>query len=239
MAPQSTTRDHAEWVIANWRQLEASRLKGTHRRWIEEPTTSARREQLDAAAFREARYRRERQEVGAEAIGSAPAPLHLTPFDVARQIISDSRGLVIDLARDAADFVTLVAITRRAPDAHPAWYLRYLLRTGTTDADLAKRIHSAIVGFSASIEAQIGGDPDARYLKSPCPFCKNTSLVARTQGEPGTSQTVILCESGKCEPSPNQCGNWSGRYPTWLEHELEWLNTMIEYSETGEAKEAA
>lgn len=237
MAVASTTQDNIAWVIDHWPQLVAARLKGTRSGWNQKPMTAKQREQLDAAAFREANARRERQEVGAEAIGSAPAPIHLTPFDMACNIMAESRALAIDAARETCDLVRLVAATRH-DQPNPYRYLRYLGSVQVSDF-LAYRIRTALVTFRGMIEGHIDGEPGGQIIHDDCPFCHQRKVTVRYIGPPANEEMVLRCESGDCKEGQRQASRVLGGMPVWTQREWEWLMGHLDYNAAVKAVELA
>lgn len=93
----------------------------------------------------------------------------------------------------------------------------------TTTMDKLNRMKSATARHLTEVT-------EGQRLKTQCPWCRGEQLMVRTIGPERNPEVVIQCESGVCEPTPDDYGTWHRGLPCWPLHEWEWLARMIEWT---------
>lgn len=224
MSTQHTSiQANTQWLLDAWDPLHEARTKGTPRPWKETTLTPEQQNTLDIEA------RQEKLDHGAFVLGESPAPLHLDILDRLLNIQNTTREIARQIADTLHDSPTLVYLTRTR-NPNPVYLIGYIQHnaprlteprhqqvlddTETTTSTLRART----TGFFSQVY-------DGKTLKTECPWCGGYKLRIRIIGHQ-QPEPVIRCETGLCEPPPQDCGAWTGQgftLPTWPQWEWQWL----------------
>jgi hypothetical protein len=221
------TQADTQWLLNAYDPLHEARIKGTPRPGKETTITPEQRNQLDIQA------RIEKQEHGAFVLGESPAPLHIDILDRLLHIQKTTHHLATQIATALQDTTTNTYLTN-VKNTDPIHLLQYINTSipklteprhqqalDDTEKHLRDLKHQTAAYFSEIIEG--------KQLKAECPWCGGTKLRFRLIGQTHP-EFVIRCETGLCEPPPQDCGAWTGKgftLPTWPQWEWQWLATRL------------
>ncbi|AYN58139.1 hypothetical protein PBI_JUDY_69 [Arthrobacter phage Judy] len=218
--------ENLDWIYARWSDLRAALHRGTARPWREPTLTEEQRSRLDAEA------RIEKLERGAFTLGESPAPIHLDTLDKAIDLTKTMAKLARRVATHLGHHAMLIrTATHRYDD--PLLLINYIRNhLDDTDPDIVMDIDEEASKLRASLAHHFSEISDGQLLKADCPWCNQRTLYVRTIGPEHSTQPVIRCESGVCEPDQAGCGSWHRNLPIWPQHEWEWLAKQIDHAST-------
>jgi len=212
------------WILESYQALTESRFKGTPRPWKQsEPDPRPRHETP-------AEPRNSPQLVGVAAFTETPAPLHLDVLDQLQTLGVDAKHYAVTLAYYTGDQIPYLQLTTSEAHKTPD-LLRYVLRalTNVTPGlcdDLLARAARDFRAHRLEVAKQFSEIVEGQRLRARCPWCLDEQLRFRFVA----GHICVRCESGICEPGPDDCGTWDQGRPCWPMHEWEWLAHRIDYS---------
>ena len=230
-AQHASIQADTQWLLDAWDPLQEARTKGTPRPWKETTATIEQQATLDAEA------RAEKAERGAFVLGDSPAPLHLDILDRLLNIQATTRAIARAIADTTFDSQALVYLTR-TKNPSSIQLLEYIHTTITRLVeprhqqvldDTQEAIHQLRMRTAGHFAELV----DGKTLKAQCPWCGASKLRFRLLGQTHP-EFVIRCESGLCQPGPNDCGAWTGQgltLPTWPQWEWTWFAKQLNHHE--------
>lgn len=235
-----TPLQHARAALADLRErydwLEDSVLPGTARPYRAPTFTTEQRQDRDRAA------RQERHERVNIAPGDSPDPYHFDAVDL--------RDLILVTADAIAERVAQVAGVDRLPDASWGDHAGIWIVYAAYWLEQAGEAEPALVGYVAEKAGQLvvradmllGNITDGQTLDVACFVCDSRTDQHPTGGgrtlrfrqkhheHPPTGicntgcRDYVVCESGRCAPTTDQCGYRFRGQPAWdLATEAKWL----------------
>ena len=220
--------------------LEDSVHNGTPRPYRAPTLDAEQQAAADAAA------RAERHERVNIAPGDSPDPYHFDTVDL--------RDTILATADAMAEHIAQTAGVDRLPDAswgdHAGLWIVYAARYLGMAAEAAGETHGAVLVEHVRHKAQqlvhradmlLGNMTDGQTLDVECFVCQSRTdqhptgggrtlrfrirHQAHRAGEPCLfCRSYVVCESGRCEPSSEQCGYRHRGHPAWdLATEAQWL----------------
>lgn len=183
--------------------------------------------------------------------GESPAPYDLDIADLLVEILTAADTLAERVAEIVeADLIawagtwasTLPTIAPPAaahafadPRAHLAFLAEHAALIAVLDPDLLEHLADTAQRHIDRAAPALGLVADGQLLDALCPWCHGTTgahpvggaRTLRVRTLPG-GRAVVVCEGGRCEPDPADCGiRWRG-LPAWdLQNEGEWLADRI------------
>lgn len=214
------------WLASHVDDLLESRFRGTPRPWREpaelDPHQRETLRQHDA---------QERAERSILAIGEHPAPVHVDTLDLLVDLLATADDLAERVAQ-AAGVERMPSPSSSVVSAEP--YLRHAaawLGPASSEPGLLEHVAEEAARLRSLVAVHLHELTHGQTLKARCPWCHGGihggyTLRVRQMGE----RTVVVCESGTCEPSEADCGLRHHGYPAWdLATEGEWLAARIEH----------
>ncbi len=215
------------WLADHADDLLEVRFKGTSRPWREnsapDPEQRARADEQAAA---------ERADRNPLSIGEHPAPVHVDTLDLLVNVLATADDLAERVAQ-AAGVDRLPYPTSSFVSAEP--YLRHAAAWLQPAAGALPELLGYVAEEAARLRALVATHlhelTHGQTLKARCPWCHGGvhggfTLRVRQMGE----RTVVVCESGTCEPDEADCGLRHRGHPAWdLATEGEWLAGRIEH----------
>jgi hypothetical protein len=215
------------WLADHVDDLLESRFRGTPRPWRQpaehDPEQREKSRQHDAA---------ERAERTTDAIGEHPAPVHVDTLDLLVDLLATADDLAERVAQ-AAGVDRLPYPTSSFVSAEP--YLRHAAAwlQPATDAlpGLLDYVSEQAARLRSLVATHLHELTVGQRLRAVCPWCRGgihggfTLRVRVAQG-----QTLIVCESGTCEPPEADSGTRHRGHPAWTFNEWDWLIARIEHA---------
>jgi hypothetical protein len=220
------TLDSLFWLAEHYDDLAETRYKGTPRPWREPAAHDA--DQRERTRLQDAQERADRTNLS---IGEHPAPVHVDTLDLLVDVLAT--------ADDVAERVSQAAGVQRMPypassfaSAEP--YLRHAaawLQAATSTPGMLEYVTQEVERLRSLVAIHLHELTYGQTLKASCPWCHGginggLTLRVRQMGE----RTVVVCESGTCDPDEADCGLRHRGHPAWdLATEGEWLAARIEH----------
>jgi hypothetical protein len=227
------------WLEDTWEDLLESRIPGTARPWREPTLSPEQRERADQLA------QDERAARGPDAIGEAPAPVHVDVLDVLSELL-----MTFDLLHEHMAQVVGRERLPSAPSAYadPSPYLRFVAQNlaAAMEADpeildaVSDKCRTQVEAVSVSLSLL----RDGQTLKAPCPFCRGVTPHTPGGGSftlrvrmirdpragslPGDEVAAVVCHNDTCTPPDAECGNRHRGRPAWPDWEWSWLAEKID-----------
>jgi hypothetical protein len=218
------------WLATHVDDLLESRLKGTPRPWREPAQHDP--EQREQARRHDAQERAERTD---SAIGEHPAPVHVDTLDLLVDLLATADDLAERIAQ-AAGVDRLPSPASSFVSAEP--YLRHAAAWLQPATDVLPPLLDYVAEQAARLRSLVAVHLHeltvGQRLRAVCPWCKGGiqggfSLRVRKLAD----QTVIVCESGTCEPPEADSGIRHRGHPAWSVNEWDWLIQRIEHAAHG------
>lgn len=225
---QQSIHTNTQWLLDAWDPLHEARTKGTPRPWKETEISIEQQAALDTQA------RLEKQEHGAFILGESPAPLHLDILDRLINIQNTTREIARQIADTLYDGPTLVYLTHTR-NPNPIYLMQYIQTntprlTEPRHQQVLDDTHTTLQELRAKTATYFAELVEGKHLKAACPWCGGYKLRFRLIGYEHP-ELVIRCETGLCEPGPDNCGAYTGQgfsLPTWPQWEWQWLARQLD-----------
>lgn len=218
----------ADWLLEAHDPLAELVYKGTPRPWKQTDLTADQRAELDAQA------RAERAESDGTHLPETPAPIHLDVLDDLTHQQHTARATATRIAAALGDHTMHVQLTRQT-DAPTIDTIRYIKTAAEKlhpdrDAQLLAATTHTLHRMRTATARHLTEVTEGQRLKAHCPWCHYEHLRIRTIGPEHRPDTVVRCESDRCDPPPKDCGTWHWGRPCWPLHEWEWLAKIINWA---------
>lgn len=224
--------------------LAANLLPGTTRPWRAPQIGAEKRAELDRQAREDRLHIAQQGDLPAHLRGQgvvippgeSPAPYDLDIADLLSTVLMDA-----DMLSDRACLATMRPLDPPASSAFadPRRHLTLLAQLvevlALVDPDLLEEIAGWAQQQIRDAAPALGLISDGQLLDALCPWCGGATGAHPTGGAKTlrvrtlpTGRPVVVCEGGRCEPEPADCGiAWRG-LPAWdLENEGAWLADRI------------
>jgi hypothetical protein len=222
---ESRISENLDWIHKRWADLQATRIRGTPKPWRQPTLTLEQRGRLDEQA------RIEKQERGAFTLGESPAPIHLDAYDRAVELTRTMAGLARRIATELQHQAMLIRAALHKYD-DPLLLITYVRNHWEQcEPDTVIEVEEQAARIRAGLARHFSEVDDGQHLDALCPHCDQDQLFVRKIGPAEDTVPIIRCESGTCEPTPQDCGTWHRNLPAWPLHEWDWFSKQIEYAD--------